>query len=93
MLNSIMAEYMRPGLFKRIISIEAVCNSMRMDDPLYIAGEKAMIERSKRRRYRWANRDEVRAAFLRRPFFQCWDKEMLDVHLVSYLAQNSQALM
>ncbi|RKP07119.1 Alpha/Beta hydrolase protein [Thamnocephalis sphaerospora] len=77
----LIAEHKRPNTFVRIISLDPVCGPLSVDDPMYAAGIDVVVGKSAKRRSRWANRDEAKAAFVKRPFFQSWEEEMLDLHI------------
>ncbi|KAF9545510.1 hypothetical protein EC957_010926 [Mortierella hygrophila] len=73
----ILAELIRPGTFSAIVAVDPTMfpasASIKINAPL--------TEMALRRRDTWKDRSEAKAQFLKKPFFQTWHKEVLDLYI------------
>ncbi|KAF9168895.1 hypothetical protein BGX21_009297 [Mortierella sp. AD011] len=77
--HSILAELIRPGTFSAIVAIDPTMFPSSMGKKIAI--NENLREMTLRRRDTWINRAEAKAQFLKRPFFQAWDKEIMDIYI------------
>lgn len=70
------AEMLRPGAFSRVVLIEAIVGPRE-----FFAGESPLAAVARRRRNRFASREEARARFATKPPMSRWHTEALDAYI------------
>jgi pimeloyl-ACP methyl ester carboxylesterase len=90
--SMLYGELQRPGTFTTILAIDPVCNNTPLDDPLYAAGLEVLAGPSKKRRYRWPSRQAAHDAFIKRTFFQTWEKHVLDAYVEHGLVESEEGV-
>ncbi|KAG0049504.1 hypothetical protein BGZ83_005725 [Gryganskiella cystojenkinii] len=76
----ILAELIRPGTFSAIVAVDPTMfpASININAPL---DDHPMGQITLRRRDTWKDRTEAKTQLLKKPFFQAWHKEALDLYI------------
>ncbi|KAF9436130.1 hypothetical protein BGZ76_004752 [Entomortierella beljakovae] len=77
--HSFLAELIRPGTFSAIVAVDPTMFPSSMGKKIEI--NENLKQMTLRRRDTWKDRAEAKAQFLKRPFFQAWDKEIMDIYV------------
>ncbi|GJJ74878.1 hypothetical protein EMPS_07236 [Entomortierella parvispora] len=76
----ILAELIRPGTFSAIVAVDPTMfpAAIKMSVPV---DDHPMAQITLRRRDTWKDREEAKAQLLKKPFFQAWHKEAMDIYI------------